>query len=499
MDSLIRVKDLFVSYKNKNINKAILNGLSFSISKGETLVIVGESGSGKTTLGKTLSGLLPPSTQISGKIKFNDSIFDITDPMFDWGNIRGKKIGHIFQDPQSSLNPRKKIKKQFYETLVLSQGYSKEKCKFKSLELLNLLNFKNIEKVLDSYPFQLSGGMCQRVCIALSLCLEPDLLIADEITSALDLKSQFELIQLLNSIKSQLNAGMLFITHDLELAKKIGDRILFLDKGILTVGEFQKTITNKDKYEPRKTNEKNIKKILEIDNLTKKYNSNTVLKELSVSINEGEIFGMLGESGCGKSTLARLISGIESSYTGRIIFNDKSINDKLKKEGRYFYKDIQIIFQDERGCLNPYKEIISIVEEPIRNLKPDIADKNILAKKNLRLFGLDESLYKNKASNLSTGQCQRVSIARAIVVEPKLLILDEVVSALDTNIKIQILQVLKNLQQELNVTMLMISHEIDVLQSICQRVALLKNGKVDKIIEVNNESVAKMKEFLMEV
>lgn len=497
MEELIKVEDLHVSYRSPNKTTEVLKGLNFSLSKAETLVIVGESGSGKTTLGKALSGLLSPSTKISGKLKFKNEIFDLSDPKLNWREIRGVKIGHIFQDPSSSLNPRRKIKKQFIDTLVTSRKYSEKECIEKAKYLLNLLNFKDANKVLNSYPFQLSGGMCQRVSIALSLSLEPEVLIADEITSALDLKSQYELIQLLDDIKNHLNTGILFITHDLNLVKKIGNKILYLNKGVFDeIGDLKK-IRNKPKSESNCVNERK-DLILQAEKVSKKYGSNEVLNELSFSMNKGEIFGILGESGCGKSTLARLISGIETSYRGDIYFDGRKIDEYLSCGGRFFYKDVQIIFQDERGSLNPYKSAASIVEESIKNLRPDISKPKNLAIKCLESVHIEKDLFKRKASNLSTGQCQRVSIARAIAVEPKLLILDEVVSALDLRIKLEILDLLKELQEKSNISMLMISHEIDVLQGICQRVAMMDNGEIKEIICINGESKARMKGFLME-
>ncbi len=497
MDSLIEVEDLFVSYRNHKTTTKVLNGLNFTIKKGQTLVIAGESGSGKSTLGKALSGLLPSTTYVSGKIKLKDREFKLSDPFLNWSDIRGNRIGHIFQDPNSSLRPREKIKKQFYDTLVVSHGFSEKESIIKARRLLQLLNFDDIEKVLDSYSFQLSGGMCQRVSIALSLSLEPDFIIADEITSALDLKSQYELIQLLDSIKKELNTGILFITHDLKLAKIIGDETLFLNKGILEKSPKFKI----DNFEYNSNNlslDEEKEGVLKIKKLSKSYDSKEILKDLSFSMCEGEIFGILGESGCGKSTLAKLISGLEDSYSGKILFENRCLKDKIEKENRYFYKDIQIIFQDERGCLNPYKSILSIVEESIRNLRPDILNPEDLAKECLESVGLKESLYKRKAPSLSTGQCQRVSIARAISVGPKLLILDEVVSALDIEIKHQIMNLLMELQRKNNISMIMISHEIDVLQGTCQRVGMMKDGKVKKIIKIDNESMEEMKKFLME-
>ncbi|MDO5732972.1 MAG: ATP-binding cassette domain-containing protein [Eubacteriales bacterium] len=340
--------------------------------------------------------------------------------------------------------------------------------------------------------------MCQRICVALSFALEPDLLIADEITSALDRKSQDELIQLLITIKNTLKTGILFITHDLRLARQIADRILFLKQC-----RFEEiTLHNEEnscKAVPRcRDKARRCSTLLDLAITSKYYDSKLILKDLSFQINTGEIFGILGESGCGKSTLARLLSGIEGSYTGEISFNGQRLAEKQKSAGRYFYKDIQIIFQNERACLNPYEKIISIVEAAIKNLRRDCQTPRELAKRSLAAVGLDESLYMRRSGNLSTGQCQRVSIARAIAVEPQLMILDEVVSALDVSSKRGILELLAELQAKLDIAMLMISHEIDVLQTLCQRVALMRNGTVEEIIDVDDRSLDKMKKFLME-
>lgn len=498
MKNLIEIEDLCVTYRSLNCSTPVLNGVNFAVKERETIAIVGESGSGKSTIGKALSGLLTPGTVVTGNMRLNDSeTYDLSDRRLNSERIRGKEIGHIFQDPHSSLNPRRKIKKQFSDVLVKGRNISEKDCHTTACRLLKMLNFKDPQTVLDSYPFQLSGGMCQRVSIALNLSMKPKIIIADEITSALDLKSQHELIELLKKIKKELNTGIIFITHDLQLAKQISDKLFYLSNGKLEVYDAEirherLCVKNKVKFNQCK------KPILSIEDLNKSYNSIKVLKDISFTQNKGEVLGIWGESGCGKSTLARLICGIEENYTGTIYLGQENLRKRLEHEGRGVYRDIQIVFQDERGCLNPYKKIIDIVTEPIKNLRKDISNPSLHAEKYLRLVGLNEKLFLRKAPNLSTGQCQRVSIARSLALEPELLILDEVVSALDYDIKWQIVDLLNTIKEKTQVSLLMISHEIDVLQALCNRIAFIKDASINKIIDVDENSIDTMKNFLLE-
>lgn len=498
MGHLLEVDNLCVTYRSVKTDTPVLKNVTFAVKEGETVTIVGESGSGKSTIGKALSGLLTPSTLVQGKMKLNNETYDLSDRKLNWAKIRGKAIGHIFQDPHSSLNPRRKIKKQFSDILIKSQRLSKTECFARAEKLLTLLNFKDPTAVLESYPFQLSGGMCQRVSIALNLALRPQIIIADEITSALDLKSQNELVELLEQIKKEFHTGILFITHDLNLAARISDQILYLANGKFESPESYPCLRTLSCCEHMPDCEQCDKTILKVDHLNKSYYANTILRNVTFSQKEGEVLGILGESGCGKSTLARLISGIEDSYTGDIYLGQENLKARIARDGRNIYRDLQIVFQDERGCLNPYKKIIDIVEEPIKNLRKNNVNARGQGEKYLRLVGLDESLFFRKAPNLSTGQCQRVSIARALALEPKLLILDEVVSALDCDIKWQIVDLLKTIKEKTGVSMLMISHEIEVLQSLCHRIALIKDGSIKEIIETDEQSLEKMREFLLE-
>lgn len=500
---LMEVEHLRVTYRSVTSETPVLKGVSFTVGEGETVTVVGESGSGKSTIGKALSGLLTPSTKVSGRMRLGDAVYDLADKHLNWQKIRGRAIGHIFQDPHSSLNPRKKIKKQFADILVKGQGLSHEACDARAKELLTLLNFKDAGAVLERYPFQLSGGMCQRVSIALNLSLKPRVMIADEITSALDMKSQYELTALLGTIKETLHTGILFITHDLRLAERISDKILYLSDGTFDDAKTMprprtiREMAERPAHPDHPAADGAAPTILKVDHVTKCYHRHKILDGIHFTQQEGEILGILGESGCGKSTLARLIAGIEGDYTGDIVVGDEPVKDRMAREGRRMYRDLQIVFQDERGCLNPYKRVLDIVTEPIRNLRRNVPDPRARAAQYLRMVGLDDALFGRKPPNLSTGQCQRVSLARALAVEPKLLILDEVVSALDHEIKWQIVDLLKKIEAETRVAMIMISHEMDVLQALCHRIALVRDGAVRRVIETDEHSPATMKAFLM--
>lgn len=495
--SLLNVNSLSVNYQKNNQMINVLKDFSFSLNSGEVLCILGESGSGKSTVVKAITGLLPPSAKIEGNMEL-DSCYKINfmDDNIFWSEIRGKGIGFIFQDAQQALNPMVKIKEQFKESILFHQIGKEEDVISISKKYLSFLNFQDIDRVLASYPFQLSGGMCQRVCIALSLCLQPKILIADEATSALDIVSQIEVINLLKKVKNDFNLSIIFITHDIAVASAIADRIIVLNKGKVEEEGYtehilknphsnytkklldsRKRITCLSNY--MKQVEMDQEPILQIKQLGKVFNGNKkkVLSDITISVRKREIVGILGESGCGKSTLAKCIVGLEKPNNGQILHYGRGIHLLEGKKRREMCKHIQLIFQDARACLNPRRTALELVKEPAKYLHlHKHKDLNQIAKFCLNEVGISEELQSRRPPELSTGQCQRVAIARALMVEPELLICDEAVSALDMSIQAQMLELLLSIHNKIGISILMISHDIRILRSFCHSIAIMDSG-----------------------
>ncbi|MDO5725032.1 MAG: ABC transporter ATP-binding protein [Tissierellia bacterium] len=493
MTKAIVVKNLSIAYEEKKGYKEIIENIDFYIEPGEMLAIIGESGSGKSTITKAMAGLLPRSAKITGTMTIDDVKYDLSNA-FERKKISGKKIGLIFQDAMSSLNPMRKIKKNFEEIFVEIQNLSKIESYEKATEILKILGFSDCDRILDSYPFELSGGMCQRIVIAMVIAMSPKILIADEITSALDIVSIKESMQLIKDISKKFGISVLFITHDMDAAKTYSDRIMLLKNSKLIKIE-KSDIPAFYSEENNLSISNNKAELLKVINLNKSYDNFKVLKDLNFSLYKEESLGILGKSGCGKSTLAKILACIETYEDGHIVFDSEELKEMHRLKKQNIYRDIQLVFQDERGCLNPRMKIKDIVMEPIRNLNLDYENKNLEVEKYLKLVSLDSSHYDKKAVQLSTGQCQRVSLARALIVKPKLLILDEMVSALDSELKWKIVKLLNEIKKTEKLSFIVISHEIDVIAALCDRVLFMKDGKININIDTHQMSVTNLKEL----
>ncbi|WMJ85968.1 dipeptide ABC transporter ATP-binding protein [Anaerocolumna sp. MB42-C2] len=505
-DSILDINQLTIGFYQKgNINK-VVNNVSFKLQEGEILGIVGESGSGKTMTALAVMGLLSKSASVlNGSIVFAGSdLLKLNNE--ELRKLKGKQEAMIFQEPMTSLNPVMIVGSQIEEMLILHESELKaDQRKERVLSALTEAGLTDAKTLFYKYPHQLSGGMRQRVMIAMAMILKPQLLIADEPTTALDVTIQAQILSLIQTLSKEYGVSVLLISHDLGVIQKICNRAIVMQNGeIVEEGlisalfknpekEYTKNLiaartellmrsedssseaNNIDEINQSKRNADQSGSILEVQNLSvfyeekgkklfEKKRKKQVVKNVSFYINSGEVLGIVGESGSGKSTLAKAVVGLIKSKTGEI-------NLKEAKP--------QMVFQDPYGSLNPAKKISWILEEPLRLAK----DKNSKERKKkvlkiLREVGLDESYADRYLSELSGGQRQRVAIGAALIQNSKFIVLDEPVSALDVTVQAQILELLKKLQKEYNLTYLFISHDLNVIHRMCDRVCVMYRGEL---------------------
>ena len=497
---VISIKDLTLDYTKDKKAFRVFENFSLDIKRGEKIVLLGESGSGKSTLAKALLGLLPQGASIkSGWLYMDEWKIPLYQKFRFWNKIRGTKATMIYQDASEALNPMKTVYRHFLDLLLYHRIAKKEEVYDIARELLKDFLFDNPDKVLSSYAFELSGGMCQRVCIALCVSLKPDIIIADEPTSALDVISQYEV---LNALKSLNGQTVLMITHDIAAADMLADRIVVLKEGRICEDSPKTELLNKPKHQYTKNMISSylaIDKIkydkiqagsgneLEIKALRKSYGEKReIIDNLNVEIKRGEIFSILGISGCGKSTLSRCIMGLETNTEGEIIYNGINLLKLKSSERRKLAPKIQIVFQEARGSLNPNVTALNIVQEPlIYHRLYDKESREKMAKKLLYMVGIEDEMFNSKPMQLSTGQCQRIGIARALIMKPEILICDEAVSSLDVTLQVQILELLIKLKKEFNLTIIMISHDFRVLKNISDHIAVMHEGQ---FIEVHDNA-----------
>ncbi len=512
-------------------NITVLKEVSFSLEKGEILGVVGESGSGKSITSLCLMGLLPPQATIekgSAQIIFSDgeghNLLSLDEKIFQ--SIRGKRIAMIFQEPLTCLNPSMRCGKQLLEAVLLNAKVKGANAKKRSIELLVEMQLPNPEKVYNSYPHELSGGQKQRVMIAMALSGNPELLIADEPTTALDVTVQKGLLQLLKALRNKYQMGMIFISHDLGLIKEIADRVLILQHGkiveqglvkqifespqnpytkgllacrppisykpyrLLTVEDFINGSIEK-KEDKTKKNTPIIKNILlySVKNIitsfiTKKNLWGNTIKQfkavndVSMELFEGETLGIVGESGSGKTTLGRTLLHLIKSHSGTVVYKGVNISQMDRLFRKQFRKDVQLIFQDPYSSLNPRKTIGQAISEPLKvhGICRNEKERRVKVLELLSKVALPPDAYYRYPHEFSGGQRQRIVIARALAVNPKVIICDEIVSALDVSVQAQVLNLLKDLKEQLNLTLLFISHDLAVVKYISDRIIVLKNG-----------------------
>ncbi len=489
--SILSVKNLCVAF-----DKKVVNDLSFDLKEGSVTAIVGKSGSGKSISTLAILRLLNSNAKISGEVLFNNQdLLKISES--NLCDIRGNLISMIFQDPMTSLNPLHTIKKQILESIeVHNNKISKRDLNKRVLELLDLVGLKDFKDRLNSYPHQLSGGQRQRVMIAMAIANDVKILIADEPTTALDIKNQEEILKLLLDLRKKLGLTILFITHNLKVVKKLADEILVMKDGKIIESNKAATIFKSPKEDYTKlliscvsSNLKhsfnNNDKLLEVKKLFVKFSikrnffgiNNKVFyanDNINFVLNKATTLGIVGDSGSGKSTLALAVANLIKSE-GEIIFDSKNLRNLSQKDKDKLRKDIQIIFQDPYSSLNPRMKIRDIIIEGLRinKFSGDLEEKidHILDE-----VGISRSAKEKYPHQFSGGQRQRIAIARSLVLKPKLLILDEPTSALDLITQNEILKLLSNLQKTHKISYILISHDDDVIKAMADEVRTIRNG-----------------------
>ena len=531
--TFLKISNLSVDYKMRKETVNAAKNVNIDIKKGEIVGLVGESGSGKSTVANAIVNLIDePGKVSSGSILMGET--NISENPETIVQYRGKKIGLIFQDPQTSLNPILTIGEQLIETIQTHLNLSSEDAKNKAINLLKEVGIKDAEKRFYNYPHQFSGGMRQRVVISLALCCEPELLIADEPTTALDVSIQSQILELIKRLTKERNLAVILITHDMGVIAETTDRVAVMKNGdLVEIGLTKQILVEpKEKYTKSlvssvpPTNKKisrftiiekenvnnqnnNIKilnrwskkiivdqNLIEIKNLSKSFddsfftentkNSVMAVDDVSLNIKEGQSFGLVGESGSGKTTIAKMVVNLFKPSSGDIYFDGVNVTKiKKNKDLLKFRKQIQMIFQDPFSSLNGRLKVKEIIAEPIKLHNPDIKSSDL----DSYIHDLLESVELTQQSAIryphefSGGQRQRISIARALATQPRLLVCDEPTSALDVSIQAQILNLLKDLQEQLNLTILFISHDLPVVRQMCDKIAVLKDGKLCEVSE----------------
>ena len=530
---MLTIKDVSVSFRDGNEWNHAVKSISFSLPRNKILGVVGESGSGKSVTSLALLGLLPEKdTKISGEVFFNQQeLLNFSEGEFR--QIRGSEIAMIFQEPMTSLNPTLSCGKQVAEVFKTHTKLSNKEIKTEVLQLFEKVKLPRPAAMYDSYPHQISGGQKQRVMIAMAIACKPKLLIADEPTTALDVTVQKEIILLLKEIQSETKMSILFISHDLALISEIADEVIVMYKGEIVEQGDVRTIFKNPKKEytkalmnakpslnerleklptvadfghdfipqeitARSRSEAHAKiygqrPILEVQNLFKEYitktsffNKNEVVKaidDVSFNLYEGETLGLVGESGCGKTTLGRTILKLEKQNAGKIFYKGKDITQLKGRELKNLRKEIQIIFQDPFSSLNPRITVDEAILEPMKvhKIGANAAERKQYVFDLLEKVGLEKEHFYRYPHEFSGGQRQRIGIARIIALQPKIIICDESVSALDVSVQAQVLNLLNDLKGEFGFTYIFISHDLSVVKYMSDQLIVMNKGQIEEI------------------
>lgn len=541
-DLLLEFKNFSLVFKSGSVINEAIHSLSYELKKGECLGIVGESGSGKSISSLSILGLLPDSAKITeGKISYysNGKTYLLNSlKESEFQSIRGKEIGMIFQEPMTSLNPVIKCGEQVAESLRLHKKLNRKEAHLETIKWFEKVLLPRPEEIYNSYPHQISGGQKQRVMIAIAMCCNPKLLIADEPTTALDVTVQKEILQLIKSLQKEYNMSVIFITHDLGVVAEIADNIMvmqngrkveenntvslfknpqhpytrglincrpplefrlkrlpivsdFLNKSEAPFNEIKITVEERNKQLEKLFKQEEIIKVNNLCNyfpIQKGLFRRTIgyvkaVDDVSFSVYKGETLGLVGESGCGKTTLGRSILNLIHPSSGDVIYNSNNISRLSSNEMRQYRKDLQIIFQDPYSSLNPRMSIGNAITEPmkIHRIGKDGKERKEIAIDLMETVGLLPEHFNRYPHQFSGGQRQRVSIARAIGLKPKFIICDESVSALDVSVQAQVLNLLNDLKQKHQFTYIFISHDLSVVKYMSDRIIVMKEGKIEEM------------------
>ena len=503
LSPILTVKDLVISTSNESKKLTLVDNLSFELLPSEILSIVGESGSGKSITAKSILGLLPKNFSVSGEIKYYEKNLIQTDEKAML-SVRGHEIGIVFQEPMTALNPVLSIGEQLTESMIISGKVNSKIAHELALEMLNRVGIPHPKERMEQFPHEFSGGMRQRILIAMMMLMEPNILIADEPTTALDVTIQAQILDLLSALVQEEKMSMILITHDMGVVAQTADRVLVMKDGKkIEDGKVEEIfVGSKENYTnqllasvPRLTSNSKFKEyfpdsnLISIENLSKSFLKNTFLSNKKISVNAleninlqigyGEVVSLVGESGSGKSTLGRILLKLSNPDKGTIRFDGLNFYSNKSTELKRFRSAIQIIFQDPYSSLDPKRTIGYSISEPLiiqkKYRKAEIQEK---VRKLLTAVGIDPDSAKRYPHEFSGGQRQRIAIARAISTEPKIIVADEPTSALDVTVQAQILELLLKLKDEQNISFLFISHDLAVVQQVSDSVAVMCEGRI---------------------
>ena len=504
-DKLLKISDLDISLPEGSERNLAVENLTVDLSPGETLCIVGESGSGKSLTARALMGLLPaPHVRISkGKIEFcGEDLTKASDPRMR--QIRGSEISMIFQEPMTALNPVMTIGVQIDEIFRFHVKMSQRERRLRAIELLEDVKLPDPEQIVAAYPHELSGGQRQRAMIAMALALEPKILIADEPTTALDVTTQAKILKLISDMQAIHKSGVLFITHDFGVVADIADRVAVMQYGrIVETGSVDKVL-NKPEHRytraliasvpslvPRAPRTRSEKIVLSTESIQKRFGGGKsffgmgkpnrfvhAVKDVTLDLRSGETLGVVGESGSGKSTLARCIIRLVDSDSGKIMLDGVSIRNLNRADMRPWRAKIQMVFQDPFASLNPRVKVGEIISQGPIIQGADRQKAQTRARELLEIVGLDVRAFNRYPHEFSGGQRQRIGIARALALDPEILMADEPVSALDVSIQAQILKLLDEIRERMNLSMVFITHDLRVAAQVCDRLAVMRYGEI---------------------